>query len=79
MPRSLFKLLFGCAHKRTTFPVKRSSQTHVTCLDCGEELVYDWNRMEIEDGGNRGRGLLHWLQSGRRKAERITDDHGDTR
>jgi RNase P subunit RPR2 len=64
MLRFLFRLLFGCGHKRTTFPLKRDGQTRVTCLDCGEELVYDWNKMEIED---------------RRKAERITGHGGDRR
>jgi hypothetical protein len=82
---SLFRLLFGCSHSRTTFPTTRvgmspdgkmRSQTRVTCLNCGEELPYDWQKMEIEGGGTRGRGLFRWL---RNRSERITGHHSDQR
>jgi hypothetical protein len=83
--RSLFRVLFGCAHTRTTFPStkvgvapdgKMRSQTRVTCLTCGEELPYDWQKMEIEGGGTRARELARWLRA---RAERITGHHSDQR
>ena len=52
-------LLFGCPHRRTTFPLtpRRSAGmphsgpsrfgTYVACLDCGKELAYDWHEMRV--------------------------------
>lgn len=51
-----YDFLFGCVHKRTTFPLsKRGSSprtagrtgTYVVCLDCGKEFAYDWEKMRI--------------------------------
>jgi hypothetical protein len=52
--------VFGCSHKRTTFPMtpaRRSAGsqvqsaarhgTYVVCLDCGKELAYDWLEMRV--------------------------------
>lgn len=50
--------LFGCHHKRTTFPqatkpgvrasaVVRQTAAYVVCLDCGKEFAYDWQQMRI--------------------------------
>lgn len=50
--------LFGCHHKRTTFPqatksgvrtstTTRQTATYVVCLDCGKEFAYDWQQMRI--------------------------------
>jgi hypothetical protein len=48
--------LFGCSHKRITFPItirqKRAratvpSGTYVVCLDCGGEFEYDWEDMKV--------------------------------
>ena len=54
----LSELFCGCFHKRTTFPMtvsKRSPvdgefhrRTYVTCLNCGEELAYNWHKMRLE-------------------------------
>jgi len=52
---SIIGSLFGCAHKRTTFPLTpgRSasgttrSGTYVACLDCGKEFAYDWKTMQV--------------------------------
>jgi len=56
---SLFDLVFGCWHKRRSFPItvrgrlRRSTAaaavtgTYVVCLDCGREFSYDWLRMQI--------------------------------
>lgn len=54
----LLDVLFGCAHKRFTFPItlrtgKRRSDaaaltgTYVVCLDCGREFAYDWRQMKV--------------------------------
>lgn len=49
---SLLDFLFGCRHSRTTFPLTLShsagSTTHVTCLDCGKEMPYNWTAMRLE-------------------------------
>jgi len=56
---SLFDLVFGCWHKRCTFPItvrgklRRSAAgasvtgTYVVCLDCGREFPYDWSQMKM--------------------------------
>jgi hypothetical protein len=55
---SLFDLVFGCSHKRCSFPMstrgaKRRSPaasltgTYVVCLDCGKEFPYDWKTMKV--------------------------------
>ncbi len=54
----LLDVLFGCAHRRFTFPItvraaKRRSEaaaltgTYVVCLDCGREFAYDWRQMKV--------------------------------
>lgn len=54
----LFDMLFGCWHKRLSFPIsgKRGQRrpsaahetgTYVVCLDCGREFAYDWQQMRI--------------------------------
>jgi hypothetical protein len=60
MLQSMLQTLFGCSHRRTTFPLTpgrtsaayRTSAgpkngTYVVCLDCGREFAYDWNRMQV--------------------------------
>ena len=62
MLQSFVNGLFGCSHRRTTFPQtpgRRSGAhvlhdsvrngTYVVCLDCGKEFAYDWNRMQLGD------------------------------
>jgi phage terminase large subunit GpA-like protein len=59
MITSLLNALFGCSHKRTTFPItpsRRSSLsdsarrgTYVACLDCGKEFDYNWKEMRVTD------------------------------
>lgn len=49
--------VFGCSHKRTTFPIRRAgaSETpagspkpaYVACLECGAEFDYDWQAMKM--------------------------------
>lgn len=53
----LLDMLFGCVHKRYSFPItvkkgRRSpaalvTGTYVVCLDCGKEFAYDWKQMKI--------------------------------
>jgi hypothetical protein len=51
-------VLFGCTHKRLSFPItskpaqRRSKAamatgTYVACLDCGKEFAYDWDQMKV--------------------------------
>jgi hypothetical protein len=55
MLNSLFGSLFGCSHKRTTFPLTPGrlaagharNETYVACLDCGKEFSYDWKNMQL--------------------------------
>ncbi|MCU1274973.1 MAG: hypothetical protein JWO48_2404 [Bryobacterales bacterium] len=56
MLASLLNSLFGCSHRRTTFPLTPSRKmaaasnrhgTYVVCLDCGQEFRYDWKEMRV--------------------------------
>ena len=49
MLQNLFRTMFSCGHKRTTFPLtaKKGAETYVVCLDCGQEFSYDWDRMRL--------------------------------
>ena len=55
---SLYDVLFGCSHKRCSFPMTVRGKprrtpaasvtgTYVVCLDCGKEFPYDWNEMKV--------------------------------
>jgi hypothetical protein len=55
-------MYFGCFHKRTTLPMTLSQcgvngeitqRTYVTCLTCGEELAYNWDKMRMEGRSTR--------------------------
>jgi len=63
----LFDMVFGCSHKRCSFPITvRGKQrrtpaasltgTYVVCLDCGQEFAYDWNEMKLVDPRNTDHG-----------------------
>lgn len=56
MLASFLNSLFGCSHRRTTFPLTPSRKmacatnrhgTYVVCLDCGQEFRYNWKEMQI--------------------------------
>jgi len=60
MFQSVIDALFGCSHRRTTFPLTPARRnggpslsgtqrngTYVTCLDCGREFAYDWKAMRV--------------------------------
>jgi len=56
---SLFDMVFGCWHKRCSFPqtvrgkLRRGTAaasaigTYLVCLDCGREFPYDWSQMKM--------------------------------
>ncbi|MGA9527878.1 MAG: hypothetical protein WBS24_07180 [Terriglobales bacterium] len=59
MLAKLMDTVFGCHHARYSFPLtiragtRRANAgmrtgTYVTCLDCGREFNYDWQRMRID-------------------------------
>lgn len=49
--------LFGCAHRKTAFPVTlpaslgpdgqilKRAETYIVCLECGHHISYDWATM----------------------------------
>lgn len=54
----LIDALFGCTHRRYTFPITAKkgqyrseaasvTGTYVVCLDCGKEFAYDWRQMKV--------------------------------
>jgi hypothetical protein len=60
MLQNFVNTLFGCSHKRTTFPITPARKpaihaapsanrngTYVVCLDCGREFGYDWTEMRL--------------------------------
>jgi hypothetical protein len=53
MLHAILESLFGCGHRRTTFPLtpRRGAPgrkaTYVVCLDCGREFTYDWAEMRV--------------------------------
>jgi len=49
-------ILFGCSHKKTSFPITRPpkvrqlgrvANTYVVCLSCGLEMPYSWSEMRV--------------------------------
>jgi len=53
MLTSILNSLFGCSHRRTTFPMSLKGASaqlgaYVTCLDCGKEFAYNWQEMRME-------------------------------
>jgi hypothetical protein len=48
--RRFLDALFGCSHRRTTFPITlvRQRGPYVVCLDCGKEFHYSWKTMSID-------------------------------
>lgn len=59
---SLLNALFGCSHRRTTFPItparragfgSSNKATYVVCLDCGKEFAYNWQEMKVGEAVTR--------------------------
>lgn len=66
MLANVMDVLFGCWHKRMSFPLSSRSTkcispaaqttgTYVVCLDCGKEFPYDWQQMKIVSVSSEGR------------------------
>ena len=61
--------LFGCSHRRKSFPITlrtgrgaagqqtTESETYVVCLDCGRQFPYDWTTMRMSGHSNRDHSL----------------------
>jgi hypothetical protein len=74
----LLDVLFGCTHKRYTFPLsakgpRRSEAaaltgTYVVCLDCGKEFAYDWRQMKVMVPKVQGTGAIAETQVAKRAA-----------
>ena len=52
MLASLLDILFGCSHKRTSFPRTPDRRSklrgmYIVCLDCGQEFDYNWQSMKV--------------------------------
>lgn len=54
MLQTIVNAVFGCPHRRTTFPLTPARRngapgtrhsTYVVCLDCGKEFDYNWEEM----------------------------------
>jgi hypothetical protein len=66
---NLMAWLFGCTHKRFTFPMTprrgqprpaaaAATGMYVVCLDCGKEFAYDWQQMKtVLSAKNRNTAL----------------------
>ena len=50
--------LFGCSHRRTSFPITirdgggsrkhlKGAETYIVCLDCAQHFAYDWEQMRV--------------------------------
>ena len=76
---SLFDLVFGCSHRRRSFPLTTRgarrripaaaiTRTYVVCLDCGKEFPYDWREMKIVNVKNRKHDAVSTVVVGGRAA-----------
>lgn len=65
----LLDVLFGCTHKKYTFPMTARSGmrrteaasvtgTYVVCLDCGKEFPYDWRQMKVISAKEEASGAM---------------------
>ena len=70
----LTEWLFGCAHRKTSFPRAAAPRagaegqqgsnpdTYVVCLECGRQFAYDWTAMRMK--------RVSWIRRrGRRAAQ----------
>jgi hypothetical protein len=61
MLNALLNALFGCSHRKTSFPLtpRRKvgnnigrTETYVVCLDCGTGFGYNWQEMRLQKSVN---------------------------
>lgn len=64
MMKVVLDALFGCSHRRTSFPLTPKGgrgiagahrRAYVACLDCGREFEYDWTTMKVDEPIERKR------------------------
>lgn len=56
----LVNALFGCSHRKTTFPLtsgRALDHTYVVCLGCGTEFNYNWKEMRMYKAIRAGDGV----------------------
>lgn len=75
MLATLVDVVFGCAHKKYSFPItaRRGHRspaasvtgTYVVCLDCGREFAYDWEEMKVipASRGTRSGAIAKTIES----------------
>jgi hypothetical protein len=54
---SLLKRLFGCKHRKHSFPFSSRevpTGAYVVCFECGKHLSYDWQAMRISERSTWG-------------------------
>jgi hypothetical protein len=71
----LAESLYGCSHRRTTFPMTLRTglgqdgqqstevETYMACLECGRHFPYDWATMQVRN--QRAGRLRKWSGFGR--------------
>ena len=86
MLSSVATWLFGCSHRRTSFPMtvrnpssdnrRDGAETYVVCLDCGQHFAYDWAAMRITRAKqNRAAVGTNHSESGRRVERAFEGSH----
>ena len=45
--RALLAFIFGCAHRRLSWPMTLNRHCSVVCLSCGRRFPYDWQAMRV--------------------------------
>jgi len=84
---NLFKMLFGCRHKRCSFPLTTKpgqrrlgtasiTGTYFVCLHCGTEFAYDLSTMKVVDAQLSS---MKVAQSGRPCKEIATEQISNSR
>jgi hypothetical protein len=43
----IIDVLFGCPHSDHSWPRGRGRYKSCSCLECGREFAYDWQRMKV--------------------------------
>ena len=57
-------MIFACKHRNYSWPLSRINgqrvRTYVACLDCGKELLYDWDKMQVVRKKKSKRAAVAW-------------------
>jgi hypothetical protein len=70
MIRDLLNRILGCRHRHMTLPLTigprstaeggPAAQTYVVCLDCGEQIAYDWEAMRHGPAARSAHSMMRW-------------------